>query len=125
MAGGGERVWVNNTIIVGRDDRHRPLIIHAFRPTEGAPQYTPATGLSAQVQALHRTDSQRGGIKPLGRRELKALRLLAVGFSTAEIAAAMTISALTARNHVSTVMRKLGARNRVECLLMAAEQNLI
>ncbi len=121
----GERIWVNNTIIVGRDDRNRPLIVHAFRPVKEPPRHTPATRLPPRPRASRRADTQPGGLKPLSRRELEALRMLAAGLSTAEIAAAMTISPLTARNHINTVMRKLGARNRVECLLVAAERRLV
>ena len=60
-----------------------------------------------------------------GAAGTEALRMLAGGLSTTEIATAMTISPLTARNHISTIMRKLGARNRVECLIIAAERQLI
>ena len=121
----GERAWVNNTIIVGRDARNRPLIIHTFRPLKEAAQRSQATRLPPRARSTGRPDTQPGGLKPLGRRELEALRLLAGGLGTAEIAAAMTISPLTARNHINTVMRKLGARNRVECLLVAAERRLV
>ena len=120
----GERVWVNNSIVLARDDAGRPLIVHLFRPVKARSEPLPATRVPPRPES-RRADAEPGALKPLSRRELEALRMLAGGLSTAEIAGAMTISPLTARNHISTIMRKLGARNRVECLIIAAERQLI
>lgn len=120
----GTRIWVNNSIILARNDAGRPLILHLFRPVEDRPDQNRAARLSP-LHGRSRLEPEQGVLKPLSRRELEALRMLADGLSTVEIARAMTISPLTARNHVSTIMRKLGARNRVECLIVAAERQLI
>ena len=119
----GERVWVNNSIVVARDDAGRPLIVHLFRPVKERFEPLPSTRIPRGRQPD--ADAEPAALKPLSRRELEALRMLASGLSTAEIAKAMTISPLTARNHISTIMRKLGARNRVECLIVASERQLI
>lgn len=119
-----ERVWVNNSIIVARDDAGRPLIVHLFRPVKDHTRPLPPARVPSRG-STRRSDAEPGAIKPLSRREIEALRGLAGGLSTTEIATAMTISPLTARNHISTIMRKLGARNRVECLIIAAERQLI
>jgi PAS domain S-box-containing protein len=120
----GSRIWVNNSIILARDDAGRPLIVHLFRPVKDRPDHVSAAR-SPSRQERSRPEPEHGVLKPLSRRELEALRLLADGLSTAQIAGAMTISPLTARNHVSTIMRKLGARNRVECLIIAGDRQLI
>ena len=120
----GERVWVNNSIVLARDDAGRPLIVHLFRPVRQRAEPLPSTRVPSRGPRS-RSDVEPGALKPLSRRELEALRMLASGLSTTEIATAMTISPLTARNHISTIMRKLGARNRVECLIIAAERQLI
>ena len=47
-------------------------------------------------------------------REAEVLRLLAKGLSDRDIAAALTLSTRTVETHVSSVLHKLGVRNRSE-----------
>ncbi len=64
-------------------------------------------------------------VEHLTRRELEVLRLLAAGSATDEIGHALDISMFTARNHVANIQRKLGARNRLEIVLLATRGGLI
>lgn len=50
----------------------------------------------------------------LTAREVEVLRLLAAGLTDREIADSLTISGRTVEAHVSSVLHKLGARNRAE-----------
>ena len=50
----------------------------------------------------------------LSSREREVLRLLAEGMTDREIASALAISPRTVESHVSSVLRKLGVRNRAE-----------
>ena len=50
----------------------------------------------------------------LSSREHEVLRLLSDGMTDREIAAALAISPRTVESHVSSVLRKLGVRNRAE-----------
>ena len=50
----------------------------------------------------------------LTRRERDVLRLLAEGLGDRDIATALTISHRTVETHVSSILRKLGVRNRSE-----------
>lgn len=58
----------------------------------------------------------------LSARETEVLRLVGAGATNREIAARLFISAGTARNHVSSVLRKLGLRDRTQAALYASER---
>jgi DNA-binding CsgD family transcriptional regulator len=59
------------------------------------------------------------GAQELTRRELEVLRLLAEGLTNAEVAARLVISVKTAANHVSSILMKLGLRNRSQAAAYA------
>ncbi|MEI5523074.1 response regulator transcription factor [Streptomyces brasiliscabiei] len=52
--------------------------------------------------------------EPLTDRELDVVRLVALGRTNAEIAAAMFVSLSTVKTHLGSIQLKLAARNRVE-----------
>jgi two-component system response regulator DesR len=56
---------------------------------------------------------------PLTDRELEVLRLAAQGASSAEIAGHLFLSVRTVRNHISRIIGKIGARNRVDAIRIA------
>jgi DNA-binding NarL/FixJ family response regulator len=58
-------------------------------------------------------------------REREILRLVAQGLSNAEIAGRLVISPLTAKTHVSNVLRKLDCRDRPALVAIAYESGLI
>jgi DNA-binding NarL/FixJ family response regulator len=53
------------------------------------------------------------------------LRLVALGMSNAEIAAALYITPGTAKTHVARLLAKLGARDRVQLVIIAYETGLV
>jgi DNA-binding CsgD family transcriptional regulator len=63
--------------------------------------------------------------RPLTPREHEVLRLLVGGLGTGEIASTLGISRVTARNHVTNVMEKLGATSRLQAVLLASERGLV
>ncbi len=61
----------------------------------------------------------------LSNRETEILALMAAGFSNAEIAAALGPSEGTIKNHVSSILAKLGVRDRVRAVLRGLELGYI
>jgi two-component system, NarL family, response regulator DesR len=62
------------------------------------------------------------GNNPLTHREREVLATALPGLSHAEIAARLSLSEGTIRNHLSTAMQKLGAHNRMEAARLAEQK---
>lgn len=58
----------------------------------------------------------------LTRRETEILELLASGLPTGAIARRLDLTSKTVRNHISNILSKLGAVDRVDAVLRAREQ---
>jgi DNA-binding NarL/FixJ family response regulator len=58
---------------------------------------------------------------PPTKRELEVLRLMAAGCSNREIAEALGTAEGTVKNHISTILSKLGVRDRTRAVLKALE----
>ncbi len=56
---------------------------------------------------------------PLTERELEVLRLMTGGYSNREIARALQVAEGTVKNHVSSILSKLGVRDRTRAVLQA------
>ncbi|TET55510.1 MAG: response regulator transcription factor [Anaerolineales bacterium] len=63
--------------------------------------------------------------EPLSARELEVLALLAEGLSNREIGERLFIATGTAKNHVSSILAKLGVRDRTQAVLQAQELGLL
>lgn len=62
--------------------------------------------------------------EPLSERETEVLRLLARGRTNQQIADELHIAEVTVRTHVSRILGKLGASNRVEAVLHALREGM-
>lgn len=63
--------------------------------------------------------------EPLTPRETEVLRLLASGFTNREIAQALFLAEGTVKNHISTVLAKLGVKDRTRAVLRALHLGLL
>ena len=78
--------------------------------------------LEAYRTALTRGElsaQERQGLSLVTRREMEVLSLIARGATNSEIAAEMVIAETTVKTHVSSLMSKLAARDRVALVLFA------
>jgi DNA-binding NarL/FixJ family response regulator len=62
---------------------------------------------------------------PLTKREIEILRLMAGGYSNREIAGALGTAEGTVKNHASSILSKLGVRDRTRAVLKALERGYI
>jgi DNA-binding NarL/FixJ family response regulator len=68
--------------------------------------------------------SEPEAMAELTAREREVLGLVATGLNNAEIAAALQLSPLTAKTHVSRILMKLGARDRVQLVVIAYQSGI-
>ncbi|MEU0807472.1 response regulator transcription factor [Streptomyces sp. NPDC005970] len=73
----------------------------------------------------HRAAHPHRSLERLTEREHKVLAGLGAGLSNAEIASRLHLVEGTVKAHVSAVLAKLGARNRVEAAIAAYEAGLV
>lgn len=99
--------------------------IHAVHSGEGAvvpvldsPAARSAKALSADFPTMNPPD-------PLTERESEVLRLLARGQSNREIAQALSVAEGTVKNHVSSILSKLGVRDRTRAVLQAIKSGAL
>jgi DNA-binding NarL/FixJ family response regulator len=105
-------------------DAGPPLLlqaVHAAADGEALIAPSVTTRLLAAFADADRGHRPSQPIEPLTAREEEVLRAVAQGRTNAEIAADLHISLSTAKTHLATLMRKLGARNRVEIAMWAHE----
>jgi DNA-binding NarL/FixJ family response regulator len=110
-----------------KDSRPRELL-HAIEVVAAgdaliAPPIT--RRLIAEFAARRDPSQPPAALADLTDREREILRLVARGLSNAEIAGRLVISPLTAKTHVSNVLRKLDCRDRAALVALAYESGLI
>ena len=76
------------------------------------------------AQPEHRTVAP-DGLDELSPRELEVLELVAQGSNNREIAEALYLSPLTVKTHVSRILMKLRARDRVQLVVIAYQAGLV
>jgi NarL family two-component system response regulator LiaR len=95
--------------------------------TNGAAWLSPCAA-EAVLQRMRHAEARNGHAgaiqDDLSPREVEVLQLLARGLDNNEIAANMSISPRTAKNHVSSILGKLGVVNRIQAAVYAIKHGI-
>lgn len=101
-------------------DRADSELLEAVRHAARGEEY-----VSPRVAAGLRTLRQAVAGDDLSPREVEVLRLIALGYTSAEIAAKLQLSRRTVENHRARILRKLGCRTRADLVELALRRHLI
>jgi DNA-binding NarL/FixJ family response regulator len=111
-------------------DVHPPQLVDAIRVVAAgdallAPSVTRRL-LERFAATLPATDAgPPPTLQSLSQRELEILKLLAGGLSNAELAERLVLSEATVKTHVSSILHKLGVRDRVQAVILAYDAGLV
>jgi NarL family two-component system response regulator LiaR len=83
-----------------------------------------AESVLGRIRYLNTGLEPSGALNQLSAREYDVLRLVAQGLDNTEIAETLDISPNTAKNHVSSVLAKLGLPNRTQAAIYAIRSEL-
>ncbi|WP_241209529.1 response regulator transcription factor, partial [Melaminivora alkalimesophila] len=68
--------------------------------------------------------SGEAAVECLSQREREVLRMVAAGYTSAEVGAQLSISSLTVNTHIKNIYRKLQVRTRAQAVRFASLRGL-
>ncbi|MBP1706575.1 MAG: two component transcriptional regulator, LuxR family, partial [Chloroflexi bacterium] len=123
--------WVLDAIQAGASgyllkDTPRNELIKAIKGTVTGKTYVdPAiAGKVLEQVSSHQTQPTSLITSKLTEREIDVLRLIAKGLNNAEISERLFLSEGTVRNHVSSILAKLGLSDRTQAAVIAIQHGL-
>jgi PAS domain S-box-containing protein len=130
----GDTILLNVSVIVSSQANSPFATIHLFRDATHQLRYETYVEqiLCAAARLPHpQTTLSRSAFNtsiseaPLSGREKEVLYLLVQGKAAREIAETLCISYATVRNHLQTILRKLGVHSQREAVRLALEHHLV
>ncbi len=100
-------------------------LVQAIRHVSRGGSWLPPDLAQRVLQQMNYSETRVRAVEPLSERELQVLREVARGKSNLEIAAALDISEVTVRSHVSHILAKSGTENRVQATLYALREGIV
>jgi DNA-binding NarL/FixJ family response regulator len=96
------------------------------RTAAGDAVFTPGLAdlVLGEYQRLAAEPETKASVPRLSGRETEVLKLVAIGLTSRQIAAKLTLSHRTVENHIQNTLRKLHLHNRVELVRFAISQGL-
>jgi DNA-binding CsgD family transcriptional regulator len=136
---GAER-WLEVSALRARKLDGSACVVHIFRDATDDAERQKHSAVAADAfhhpgsilrlpvghaESIDRESAPTLTLEHLTPREHEVLELLAQGMATIEIATALGISRVTARNHVTRVIEKLGVKTRLQAVLAASRLGLV
>ncbi len=131
----GENKWINITVAVPKRTRWPFQVIHLFRDVthrRRTEEFAKRAGTALRELFTTEELPQEPAVEPmptpapqLSRRENEVLRLLASGLTTREIAETLGVQPITARNHVTRLLDRLGVESRLQAVVYASQHGLL
>jgi DNA-binding NarL/FixJ family response regulator len=104
----------------------RPLdLVDAIRLVAAGNALLGPTVTQRLLEQFAESEPTPTSLDSLTDREQEILALVARGRSNAEIAADLVVSETTVKTHVSSILRKLGVRDRVQAVIAAYDAGLV
>jgi DNA-binding NarL/FixJ family response regulator len=100
-------------------------LVDAIRVVAAGNALLGATVTTRLLERFGQAPAKAPSLEELTERELEILRLLAEGLTNAEIAERLVVSETTVKTHVSSVLRKLGVRDRVQAVIAAYDAGVV
>lgn len=123
--------WVFDALHAGASgyllkDTPREELIKAIRGTLGGKTYVDPNIAGKVVEQVfsHQTQPTSLVTSKLTEREIGVLRLLARGMSNTDISERLFLTEGTVRNHVSSILAKLGVSDRTQAAVIAIQHGL-
>jgi PAS domain S-box-containing protein len=127
-------LWLNISIILPPEgSRNGICAVHVFRDVSERRRSEQLAQTTLETVARFST-GEGGQVEtkpypppgpPLTQREVEVLRLLASGVPTEDIATTLGVSRSTARNHIESILAKLGVHSRLQAVVYASRHRLI
>lgn len=129
----GHEIWLNvSTIVIPSGRRELSVLVHLFRSVNRQHELVQVVQDFADVMSRLSTTHQASRPPPssgtsvdLTPREREVLGHLVTGLSTKSIAARLSISPRTVRNHINNLLVKLGVHSRLEAVTFSIQNGLI
>jgi two-component system, NarL family, response regulator LiaR len=123
--------WVFDALNAGASgyllkDTPREELIKAIRGTLTGKTYVDPSVAGKVVDQVfsHQTQPTTLVTSKLTEREIEVLRLLAKGFSNTDISERLFLTEGTVRNHISSILAKLGVSDRTQAAVIAIQHGL-